>query len=215
LQAFADNPILEVNAEFLNASKGLITGVTAFGPFRFALRDDLGPLLVHAVRRNEYRLESIPVNGPVSLPGGRWNAPEYGGLLLLEAVGKEEFLLVGIEWERGWHYRIEKDANGTWLSVDVADLTYDMAPGERLPAPRVFLGLSHGALEQAFLTTRHYMQQHVFPMPLQNFPWIVYDFWATETEGVEEALLREVDFADKLGVDVFNMDAAWYLGSSK
>ena len=215
LQAFADCPILEVNAEFRNASKDPITGVTAFGPFRFALRDDLGPLLVHAVRRNEYRLESIPVNGPVSLSGGRWNAPEYGGLLLLEAVGKEEFLLVGIEWERGWHYRIEKDANGTWLSVDVADLTYDMAPGERLPAPRVFLGLSHGDLEQAFLTTRHYMQQHVFPMPLQNFPWIVYDFWATEAEGVEEALLREVDFADKLGVDVFNMDAAWYLGSSK
>jgi len=215
LQAFADNPILEVNAEFRNASKGLIKGVTAFGPFRFALRDDLGPLQVHAVRRNEYRLESIPVNGPVSLSGGRWNAPEYGGLLLLEAVGKEEFLLVGIEWERGWRYRIEEDSDGTWLSVDVADLTYDMAPGERLPAPRTFLGLSQGSLQQAFLTARHYMQRHVFPDPLQNSPWIVYDFWATEAEGVEEALQREVDFAAKLGVDVFNMDASWYQDSSK
>src|SRR5271165_4620559 len=145
LQAFADNPILEVDAEFRNASKVPVMGVTAFGPFRFALRDDLGPLQVHAVRRNEYRLESIPVNGPVSLSGGRWNAPEYGGLLLLEAVGKEEFLLVGIEWERGWRYRIEEDSDGTWLSVDVADLTYDMAPGERLPAPRTFLGLSQGS----------------------------------------------------------------------
>jgi hypothetical protein len=28
-------------------------------------------------------------------------------------------------------------------------------------------------------------------------------------------LLREVDFSAKLGVDVFNMDASWYLGSSK
>ncbi len=160
-------------------------------------------------------MESIPVNGPVALSGGRWNAPEYGGLLLLEAVGKEEFLLIGIEWERGWRYRIEKEGDGTWLSVDVADLTYDMAPGERLPAPRVFLGLSHGDLEQAFLTARHYMRQHVFPAPLQNTPWIVYDFWATEAEGVEEALLHEVEFAAKLGVDVFNMDASWYLGSSK
>ena len=208
-------PILEIQAEFQNASKTSLAGVTAFGPFRFALRDDLGPLQVHAIRRNEYGLESIPVNGPVALSGGRWNAPEYGGLLLLEAVGKDEFLLVGIEWERGWRYRIEKEATGTWLSVDVADLTHDMAPGERLPAPRVFLGLSHGDLEQAFLTARHYMQRHVFPDPLQNSPWIVYDFWATEAEGVEEACCAKWSFAAKLGVDVFNMDASWYQGSSK
>ena len=31
----------------------------------------------------------------------------------------------------------------------------------------------------------------------------------------QEALLHEVEFAAKLGVDVFNMDASWYLGSSK
>src|SRR5580704_17274714 len=101
LQALTDFPILEVQAEFRNALKTPVAGVTAFGPFRFALRDDLGPLQVHAVRRNEYGLESIPVTGPVALSGGRWNAPEYGGLLLLEAVGKDEFLLIGIEWERG------------------------------------------------------------------------------------------------------------------
>jgi alpha-galactosidase len=135
--------------------------------------------------------------------------------LLLEAVGKDEFLLIGIEWERGWRYRIENDGDGTWLSVDVADLTYDMSPGERLPAPRVFLGLAHGDLEDAFLTVRHYMRQHVFLVPLQNSPWIVYDFWATEAQGVEEALLHEVEFARDLGVDIFNMDASWYLGSSK
>ena len=141
LQAFTGFPILEVQAEFHNALKTPVAGVTAFGPFRFALRDDLGPLQVHAVRRNEYGLESIPVNGPVAVSGGRWNAPEYGGLLLLEAVGKDEFLLIGIEWERGWRYRIEKEGDGTWLSVDVADLTYDMSPGERLSAPTSISGL--------------------------------------------------------------------------
>ena len=203
------------NAEFHNALKTPVAGITEFGPFRFPLRDDLGPLQVHAVRRNEYRLESLPVNGPLAVSGGRWNAPEYGGLLLLEAVGKNEFLLIGIEWERGWRYRIEREGDRTWLSVSVADLTYDMSPGERLSAPRVFLGLAHGDLEQAFFTVRHYMRQHVFPDPLKNDPWIVYDFWATEAQGVEEALLHEIEFARDLGIDVFNMDASWYLGSSK
>jgi alpha-galactosidase len=215
LQALTGFPVLEIESEFHNASKTPLAGVTEFGPFRFPLRDDIGPLQVHAVRRNEYRLESIPVQGPVALSGGRWNAPEYGGLLLLEAVGKNEFLLIGIEWERGWRYRIEKEGDRTWLSLNVADLTYEMSPGERLPAPRVFLGLAHGDLEQAFITVRHYMRQHVFPAPLQNSPWIVYDFWATEAQGVEEALLHEIQFARDLGIDVFNMDASWYLGSSK
>ena len=215
LQALTGFPILEVRAEFQNALKTPLAGITAFGPFRFALRDDLGPLQVHAIRRNEYGLESIPVKGPVSLSGGRWNAPEYSGLLLLEAVGKGEFLLVGIEWERGWSYRIEREGDRTWLSVNLADITYDMSPGERLPAPRVFLGLAHGDLEEAFFTVRRYMRQHVFPVSLKNSPWIVYDFWATEAQGVEEALLHEIEFARDIGVDIFIMDASWYLGSSK
>jgi alpha-galactosidase len=215
LQAFSDAPILEFQTEFQNTAKAPLREVTAFGPLRFALRVDIGELRVHAIRRNEYGLETIPVNGKIALSGGGWNAPEYGGLLLLEAADKNEFLLIGIEWERGWRYRIEKEADGTWLSVDLADLTHDMAAGERLQAPRVFLGLAQGDREQAFLTARHYMQGHVFTPSLKNWPWVVYDFWATEAEGVEEALLREVEFSAKLGVDIFVHDASWYTGSSK
>ena len=214
LQAFSDAPILEFQTEFQNIAKAPHS-LTAFGPFRFALRDDLGKLRVHAIRRDAYGLETMPVEPSINLTGGDWNAPQHGGLLLLEAVDKGEFLLVGIEWERGWHYRIEKDASGQWLSVDLADLTHDLAAGEKITAPRVFLGLAQGDREQAFLTARHYMQRHVFTPPLKNWPWVVYDFWATDAEGVQDATLREVDFAAKLGVDVFVHDASWYHDSSK
>jgi len=215
LQAFSDAPIVEFQSEFQNTGKTPLKGVTAFGPFRFALRDDIGPLSVHAVRRDAYGLETKAITGDLALSGGRWNAPEYCGLLLLEAADKGEFLLVGIEWERGWQFRIEKDANGTWISVDLEDLTHDMSAGEKLSAPRVFLGLAQGDREQAFLTARHYMQRHVFAPPLKNWPWVVYDFWATDAEGVQDALLHEVDFAAKLGADVFVHDASWYSGSSR
>jgi len=215
LQAFNDAPILEFQTEFQNTAKTPRTAVTAFGPFRFALKDNLGPLRVHAVRRDEYRLETMRVDGSISFTGGGWNAPQHGGLVVLEAVDKGEFLLVGIEWERGWRYRIEKNANGRWLSVDFADLTHEMAAGEKLSAPRVFLGLASGDREQAFLAARHYLERHVFPTPLKSWPWVVYDFWATDAKGVEDALLREVDFAAKLGVDIFVHDASWYVGSSK
>jgi alpha-galactosidase len=78
----------------------------------------------------------------------------------------------------------------------------------------VFLGLAQGEREQAFLTARRYLQRHAFPAPLKNWPWVVYDFWATDPQGVEDALLREVEFAAKLGVDIFVHDASWYAGSS-
>ncbi len=215
LQAFRDAPILQVQTEFQNAGKTPLPAVKAFGPFRFALRDDLGPLRVHTVRRDEYKFEVTPVDHAVSLTGGGWNAPQQSGLLLLEAIDRGEFLLVGIEWERDWNYRIEKDASGQWLTIDLAGLTHEMAAGERLSTPRVFLGLAQGDREQAFLTVRRYLQSHAFPAPLKNWPWVVYDFWATEAEGVQEALLHEVEFASNLGVEIFVHDASWYAGSSR
>ena len=128
---------------------------------------------------------------------------------------KSEFLLVGIEWERGWRYRIEKEANGTWLSVDVADLTYDMAPGERLPAPRIFLGACPTATSNRHSSRTALHATECLPCAFQNSPWIVYDFWATEAEGVQEAAFTKWSSLPSLGVDVFNMDASWYMDSSK
>lgn len=221
LQAFTDSPVVQFQTEFQNVGNTKRAAVTALGPLRLALRDDIGPLQVHAIRRDAYALETNPLDDEINLSGGRWNAPEYCGLLLIEAAGKDEFLLIGVEWERGWRFRLAKekgkdrDSTGTWLTVDLADLTHDLAVGEKLSTPRVFLGLAHGDREQAFLVARHYMEHYVFPAPLQNWPWVVYDFWATDAKGVEAAALHEVDFAAKLGVDVFVHDASWYSGSSK
>jgi alpha-galactosidase len=214
LQAVAGSPIVELQTEFQNTGNTSYPAVTAFGPFRIALGDEIGPLRAHVVSRNKYGVDSIPIEDTIALSGGRWNAPEYGGLIVLEAVAKEEFLLVGIEWERDWHYRVVKDSSGIWLSVEVSDLTHDLAAGERLGAPRVFIGLAAGDLEQAFLAARHYMQLHVFPESPQNWPWVDYDFWSTDSTGVEKALFDEVEFSVGLGVDLFCMDASWYSGSS-
>jgi alpha-galactosidase len=214
LQAVSDSPVVELVTEFQNAGKTTCPSVTAFGPFRMALRDDIGPLRVHVVNRNKYGLESMPVAETIAVSGGHWNAPQYGGLIVLEAIQKREYLLVGIEWERDWHYRIVKDTSGSWLSVEVGDLIHNMAPNEKLAVPRVFIGLAAGDLEEAFLVARHYMQRHVFPEALKNWPWVDYDFWSTDGTGVEKALFGEVDFSVGLGVDLFCMDAAWYTGSS-
>ncbi len=215
LQSFADAPVIEFQTTFRNSGDTTLKSVTSFGPFRFALRADIGRLRVHSVRRDAYNLVTTAVDGPIDLTGGGWNAPQQAGLIVLEAVDKSEFLLLGIEWERDWHYRVEKDGDLQWLSIELSGLTHDMGAGEKLITPRVFIGIAQGDRDRAFLTARRYLQRHAFPELLNDWPWVVYDFWATDAKGVQDALLHEVEFAAGLGVDVFVHDASWYAGSSE
>jgi alpha-galactosidase len=84
-----------------------------------------------------------------------------------------------------------------------------------LSTPPVFLALAHGDADEAFGVAQTYLKAHVFPKPLANSPWVVYDIWGTESEGVEKALLDEMEIAAGLGVELFYVDASWYKGSSK
>jgi alpha-galactosidase len=215
VQVFPDSSVVQFRCEFRNEGSENVPGVTAFGPLRMALKPGLGPLQVHCMRRNSYAIERIPVDRRLELLGGQWNSPQHAGLLILEAMDEREFLFTGIEWERGWRYRISRTDQATWLEVDVADLRHDLAPGQTLLTPRVFLGTAGGDLDAAVSVAHRYLKAHVYPKPLDNSPWVVYDIWGTEAEGVEKALLDEIDFAADLGVEMFYVDASWYKGSSK
>lgn len=51
------------------------------------------------------------------------------------------------------------------------------------------------------------------PLPA-GFPFVCYDIWSTEQENVERRILDEAHFAaERLGVEVFYHDAAWYRDS--
>jgi alpha-galactosidase len=147
--------------------------------------------------------------------GGGWNQPEHAGLLILEAVNSGEFLIAGIEFERGWRYRVVPDPAGPSLEIDVGGLRHNLSPGATLKCLRLFLCPANGDRDAAFTAAHEYLKAHVFPKPLPNSPWVVYDIWGTEPSGVEEALLAEIDVAAGLGVELFYVDAAWYQGSSK
>lgn len=207
--------VIEFQCVFENRGPSVVPGVSAFGPLRVRLRRDLGPLQVHAMRRNSYAIECLPVDRLLELSGGRWNGPEHAGLIALEAMEAREFLYVGIEWERGWKWRINRANEECVLEVFVTDLRHDMAPGEKLTSPRVFVGTAAGGPDAAVQSAQRYLKKHVYPPPPKDFPWVVYDIWGTEAEGVEKALLDEVDFAADLGVELFYVDASWYQGSSK
>jgi alpha-galactosidase len=90
-----------------------------------------------------------------------------------------------------------------------------MPPGESMRLPRLFFCAVHGEADDAFRSAQRYLKSNVAPKTLSNWPWVVYDIWGTEPQGVEQALLDEIEPAAALGVELFYVDAAWYAGSSR
>ena len=62
-----------------------------------------------------------------------------------------ELLFTGIQWERGWRYRLKKTGGALLLEITLAGLDHTMSPGESLAAPPVFLGVASGDADAGFV----------------------------------------------------------------
>ena len=188
--------------------------VTDLSPLRFRVRKAEG-LRVHTIRRDQYRLDTTVIGtDPLVIHGGRWNRPEHAGWMVLEDVEARECLLIGIEWERDWELALTPVDEGLEVAFRLLGYRRDLKAGEALESPTVFVSLSSGDLDDAANSAKRFLSSHVFPKKLKDFPWVSYDIWSTDHEGVEDALTQEMDFAADLGVDVFYVDASWWAGSS-
>ncbi len=136
--------------------------------------------------------------------------------MALENVPAHEVLFLGVELESHWTVSVapHPTGGGTLVRCDLNTNGCDLAPGSSLLSPRVFLGLSRGDIDDSLKLMHDHLRRIMSPLP-RNFPWIVYDIWATEPRGVEEAILAEIPFAAGLGIDLFYIDASWYEGSDK
>ena len=90
---------------------------------------------------------------------------------------------------------------------------FEVAPGETVETPLVFLALAKGDADDVANTAFRYLKRFVFPTPLPNSPLAAYCIWYTVPRS-EELLLEELKFARRIGFEVFYHDASWYEGSS-
>ncbi len=206
------NEVLEFQAQLKNTGAAPIPDIRSFGQLDMQLTARPQDLVVHYLDRQDYRKHTIPV--PATITGGAWNAPASAGWIAIENTKAKEVLFIGVEWESYWTVRVAPHAGKgqtlvqCWLNTQACDL----APQASLAAPRVFLGLSHGDIDDSLRGLHDYLRRIMPPLP-QDFPWVAYDIWATDATGVEAAILAEIPFAAKIGVDLFYVDASWYAGS--
>ena len=205
--------VMEFQAELRNTGSAPITEVRALGPISLYLSSEPADLVIHYLSRTDYRKHASL--GSATVKGGGWNSPSSAGWVAIENVTAGEILFLGVEWESQWTVHIApQGTGGTLLRCDLDTNGCDLSPGSSLRSPKMFLGLSHGDLDESLKVMHDHLRHIMSPVP-KNFPWIVYDIWATEAQGVEKAILEEIPFAADLGVDLFYIDASWYEGSDK
>lgn len=213
MTGFSDLSVIEFTALLRNEGKETLPGLTGIGPLAIQLQT--GSYRAHWVTRPDYRKQERGIGAAFTLKGGGWNSPDSAGWLAIEREDVPEILFLGIERESGWGIQVEKNELGYLLTCALEPFSRRLPPGTSIAAPRVFLGVAHGTIDDALRASHDYLRQHVIPLKPADFPWVTYDIWGTEAEGVEEALLAEIPFAADLGVDLFYVDASWYEGSCK
>ena len=208
--------MLEFQSELKNTGAAPIPKVTELGPLGMRTGGQPGgpcrPLLHAEGLPKAHRLDTAQ---GLEIRGGGWNSPSAAGWVAIENSKAKEVLFLGVEWESYWTVRLSpQPSGGVMLQCVLNTQDHDLAPKASLASPRVFLGLSHGDLDDSLQVLHDHLRRIMTPLPA-DFPWVMYDIWGTEAKGVEETILAEIPFAAELGVEVFYLDAGWYEGSCK
>ena len=214
--SFEGAAVIAQHCRIRNVGPEIIPGVHRFDPLFLGIRVPAPQLQIRTCRIDRYAIERLPISGSLKV-GSSANEPPNGcaGFVVVENVFAEELLFFGVEWGAGWAIRFQERPNGVQISGGLTEIVHDLASGDALESPRIFTGVAHGDLDSASQAMQVFLEKNVFPPKLEGFPWVVYDAWGTQNEGLEERLLEEIDFAAELGIEVFYHDAAWYAGSSR
>jgi hypothetical protein len=150
---------------------------------------------------------------------------EFRDWLVLENSAAGESLLAGGELGMGmlaWQATVQKSANAITVTAGNILLktpksgvvpVFELAPGESVESPLSFVSLAKGDTDNVGNEAYRYLKRYVFPAPMENAPWLTYCIWLTE-RNAEEHLLKELEIAKRIDVDVFYHDATWYEGAS-
>jgi alpha-galactosidase len=213
--AYAETGAFRWQTSYLNSGGAPIHDVTHVNALDLDLRPDLGRLIVHCVRRDgDYTREALPFRSRLEVLGGDWNAPAYTGLIVVEAVGRSEYLVLGVQQERGWSFCLEQTEAGLHLSVSLRNMQKTISSHGALSACPIFIGACGGDLDTAVNLALQHLRARILPPSLPGAPWVSYDIWSTDANDVEKNILDEARFAAAIGVELFYLDAAWYNGSS-
>ncbi|HZR25164.1 MAG TPA: alpha-galactosidase [Vicinamibacterales bacterium] len=147
----------------------------------------------------------------IDIGADRRSTEQFIPFVLVDA-GRDEFF-GGIMWSGSWQIAIERGDDQLKITAAIPNVATAATPSQPVELPHAFFGIAahsisdeSGALQQFILRgIRHGRPFH---------PLVTYNSWFAYGVRVDEdAMVAEIDRAAQLGVELFVLDAGWYLGA--
>ncbi len=121
----------------------------------------------------------------------------------------------GLMWSAAWRIGIERAGDRLTLSAFVPNVTTTASAAVPVDMPHTFFGIAaHSATNVSGALQRFLSNGVRHARPLQ--PLVTYNTWFAYGVNVDEdAMVAEMDFAASLGVELFVLDAGWYVGAGQ
>jgi alpha-galactosidase len=130
------------------------------------------------------------------------------------SAGSDGGIFAGLRYSGRWRADARCDGRVTTLDFAPVGIAKALEPGEIWQSPALFFGVFEGDLDEAAAVQHDYHRQVLSPPLPGDFPWVQYNTWFSYlTDFDESRLKKEVDIAAELGIEIFYVDAGWYLGN--
>jgi alpha-galactosidase len=128
--------------------------------------------------------------------------------------GRDEFF-GGLMWSGAWRASLERADERLRVTVSFPGVGTTVTPARPVDLPHTFFGLAAKATSDETRALRQFVLQGIrHGRPFQ--PLVTYNTWFVYGTRVDEdTMVAEIDRAASLGVELFVMDAGWYLGAGE
>jgi alpha-galactosidase len=126
--------------------------------------------------------------------------------------GEDDELYAGLMWSGGWALNVSRTAAGLSIDWGLAPMT-TVTGSAPVEGPHLIVGLARGSLPEASAALRSYVVEGVRGgRPFT--PLVTYNTWfAYGTKVDDTSMRREMAHAAGMGVELFVIDAGWYVGA--
>ncbi|NLV75371.1 MAG: alpha-galactosidase [Chloroflexi bacterium] len=150
---------------------------------------------------------------------GRFRRERYRHpIFVLENLVSGETLLGQLAWTGGYTFAFDLNRENARVAAMSMDIALDapapllvLAPGERYKSPSVHIALVFGGLDAAVQEMHRHIRQNVFLPPTRGVTGWVESGIGPEFEMDRDSTLASLEHAHSLGVELFFIDAGWYL----
>ena len=141
------------------------------------------------------------------------SSEEFVPLFLVDD-GRDEFF-GGLMWSGAWRASLERADDRLRVGVSFPGVATSISASKPLEIPHAFFGVAAKATSDETSALRQFVLQGIRRgRPFQ--PLVTYNTWFVYGTRVDEdSMVAEIDRAASLGIELFVMDAGWYVGAGE